>query len=151
MSSKRANLTLTAFFLQVVKDIKVTQDPVGHLVPREYQDRQGLKVLKGNQVHQDQDPKDLQERRCHTHTTIWPLIGYPYMQMKFYYILPLHSSPVLYSHDSLSSLFFSTFKWWVSIFTSDRKEHKMINKRHLLHTSNVPSFVFAGCCFICYV
>lgn len=48
---------------QVVKDIKVTQDPVGHLVPREYQDRQGLKVLKGNQVHQDQDPKDLQERR----------------------------------------------------------------------------------------
>lgn len=56
-------------FLQVVKDIKVTQDPVGHLVPREYQDRQGLKVLKGNQVHQDQDPKDFQERRCHRHTT----------------------------------------------------------------------------------
>lgn len=53
------------FFIQVIKVRKVQQGLVAILVQVVNQDQQVPKVQKENQVHQDQEPKDVQERRYH--------------------------------------------------------------------------------------
>lgn len=39
------------------------------------------------------------------HKLIWPVVGYPCMQMMFYFILPLHSRPLFYTAMILFHLF----------------------------------------------
>lgn len=54
-------VTLDQWGCQAVKVTKAVSDPVGFLVQKVNQDQTGLKVLKGNRAHLDQDLRDVQE------------------------------------------------------------------------------------------